>query len=188
MRFTYLLPMLAVCVIGLLLSGACYAGSAKLRATASVKISAPTGRACSRVLTKFDLPSDIEGSEVDYAELRIPVAAQAMGRDIGIRVFRVDRSWSSSNATWLAPWRTPGGDLVRVPGAVTIMRATMSQKGPLEIALDATAIVQYWADHPSENYGVAVTSLDPGAVVNDRDVAPSAEDIVLKIYFTPRSR
>jgi hypothetical protein len=173
----------------LLLASSGYAESVELRAIVSAEISAPTGAACSRIFAKFDLPKTLGDAEVDYAEFRVPAkVTQTAGQNSVVRVLRVNRSWDPNSVTWLTPWQVPGGDLVWVPGAVTVVRAGTAERGPVPLVLDATDLVQYWADHPGENHGIAIASLDPGAAVSAKDGAPSPKSIVLKVYFTPRSR
>jgi len=166
-----------------------YAGSVRLGASQSVAIAPVTGSACPRLLVKFDLPQELYGVEVDYAQVLLPMlVGQMQSRHLGIRAWSLSRDWVPGSTSWVYPWDTAGGDFSGQASPATIMRPGEVRNGAVIVVLDVTDIVQHWTDVPSANHGLAVSSTDPGSVTSTWETDGTNQDIVLKVFFTSRMK
>jgi len=136
-------------------------------------------------LAKFSLPATLESAEIDYAELVLSVEIQ-QGSDApcGIVAMRLARSWNDGAVGWHSPWINPGGDFTGVSSAAEIVNARDANKGVARVAVDVTDIVQHWVLHPGDNYGLGVTSTDPGVRLNAKQDDELTNTMLLRVYFT----
>ena len=117
------------------------------------------------VLMRWDLSQIPEGARVQEATLRMwsgsgPAAMTLHGH-------LVKRAWSEEEATWINardgdPWAVPGAfggaDIDATPVFTESIPA-----GTGYVEIDVKAAVQYWLDHPDENFGVLLAAVEPGA-------------------------
>ena len=117
-------------------------------------------------LIRFDVaaPWVPAGVRVSGATLKLYFSARSPAAPVTLRVYRVLRSWAETEATWsLAgagqPWSRagcaePGSDYSANADDEVICYGDGA--APAELMLDVTDSVQYWLDHPDENYGLVV--------------------------------
>ncbi len=117
------------------------------------------------ILMRWDLSQIPAGSRVRNATLRL---WSGSGRTVmTIRGYLVKRAWTENEATWLEaqrgePWDVPGA----FGGSDIEATAIFTHEVPAGtgyVELDIKEAVQYWLDHPDENYGVLMAGVEPGA-------------------------
>jgi len=117
-------------------------------------------------LIRFDVASPWvpAGVRVSSATLKLYFSTRSPSAPITLRVYRVLRPWVETEATWNlassgAPWgqagcALPGVDYNAAPDDEVICYGDGA--APAELTLDVTDSVQYWLDHPNENFGLVV--------------------------------
>jgi len=112
-------------------------------------------------LLRFDLSTLPSNAVVQQAHLQVYVVERSNANTLTISAYRVLRYWDGLQATWQRAltnqtWSTAGCN-----GAGTDRLADPSRTVTLDavghwVTLDLTDMVQYWAAHPGENYGLAL--------------------------------
>jgi hypothetical protein len=172
----------------LVIAGSCREASAgyfKAHPIECSVIQPASGNDCARILVKFNLPDRATNAEIDYAELVLSAEVQhEPSAPAGIVAARLNRGWSEGTVEWGFPWITPGGDFSGTTSAAEIVNARDADKGAVRIAVDVTDIVQYWALHPGENYGLAATSGDHDVRLSASPADDPCDTMTLRVFFT----
>jgi hypothetical protein len=114
-----------------------------------------------RPMIAFDLQGRLPPeSQITWARLEMKATFfESTSNPITVNAYRVKKYWVENEVTWNAPqlgylWDVPG-----LGGAND--RELTPEGGPVTMSainawysFDVTAAVQYWADHPTENFGV----------------------------------
>jgi hypothetical protein len=110
-----------------------------------------------RLLFKFDLPEQLNGVTIDYAEL-VFIATPDTGRSyICLMVaYPLTKKWESANLSWSDGWTNPGGDFADTIYSTCLIRS--STEHPTR--MDITDIVQMWVDGTLTNHGLIMMPLE----------------------------
>ena len=136
-----------------------------------------------RFLLRFDLPSELEGSTIDYAELRFRAQPDSGSEEpLDIAGYRLTTQWDMGSVNWDYPWANPGGDY----SDSTLTVSTISGEENQRVSLDLTGMLSAWAKG-RPNYGLILKSLiEKGrnlTVVQDPEFPPGVKAEV-KVYYT----
>jgi hypothetical protein len=113
-----------------------------------------------RLLFKFDLPEQLNGVIIDYAEL-IFIATPDTGSSYIclMGAYPLTRNWESANLSWSGGWTTPGGDFTDTIYSSSLIRSSTERL----TRIDITDIMQMWMDGTITNYGLMVIPLEDSA-------------------------
>jgi hypothetical protein len=110
-----------------------------------------------RLLFKFDLPDQLNGSTIDYAELLFTATADTGSSYICLMgAYPLTKNWESANLSWSDGWTTAGGDFADSIYSCCLIRNSTE----LLTQMDITDIVQMWVDGTLTNYGLIVMPLE----------------------------
>jgi len=110
-----------------------------------------------RLLFKFDLPEQLNGAVIDYAELRFTATPDTAGGYICLMgAFPVTKSWDSANLSWSSGWSNSGGDYADTIYSSCVIRTSTDRL----TRADITDIVQMWVDGTLDNHGVILMPLE----------------------------
>ncbi len=110
-----------------------------------------------RLLFKFDLPNELDGAVIDYAELIFTATPDTGTSYICLMgVFPVSTSWESANLSWSSGWTNSGGDYVDSIFSTCLIRRSEDKL----TRADITDVAQLWADGTLPNYGLIVMPLE----------------------------
>jgi len=138
-----------------------------------------------RFLLQFDLPSQLVGSTIDYAELRFSAQPDSgLEQPLDIAGYRLTAGWDMDAVSWTYPWANPGGDY----NDSTLTVSTLSGEENQRVSLDLTGILSAWAKgRPS--YGLILKPLiEKGrnfTVVQDAEFPPGVKAKV-EVYYTAK--
>lgn len=129
-----------------------------------------------KVLLKFDLPSVLEGSRIDYAKLRFKSDFDSTLKYMGIMVHPVTSDWTANS--------------VLTDQDVTYNRAKLSfiavKQEALEAELDITRMVKAWVKGSLPNKGIILRSIDkPNEAFNITPLDPDMKAEVQIFYTGP---
>jgi len=111
-----------------------------------------------RPMLKFDLTEHIpQGSPVVEAKLGLWMYDASTGYFVDTLVYRVNRSWQETTATWEYPWTLAGcegidADREGSPSSFSRLRQT-----GLWVEWDVTALVREWVSGSASNEGMLIT-------------------------------
>jgi hypothetical protein len=120
-----------------------------------------TGQPDMRALLSFDMTQRLPQCAIISSavlELTANYYTSDPTRSMTVSLYQMKRPWVEDEATWHQaaigdPWNIPGvdsgADRETVP-AYSVLVSTTNSKYLFNI----TSLVQYWADHPGENYGM----------------------------------
>lgn len=136
-----------------------------------------------RFLLRFDLPSRLEGSTIDYAQLLFIAQADSGSEEpLDIAGFRVITGWDLGSVIWTYPWSNPGGDYN--DSSLTV--STISGQKSENVSLDITGILSAWVKG-NPNYGLILKSLvEKGrnfTLIQDPEFPPGVK---AKVYYTAK--
>jgi len=136
-----------------------------------------------RFLLQFDLPSGLEGSTIDYAQLLFTAQADSGSEEsLDIAGYRVTTEWDMGLVSWDHPWANPGGDYN--DSSLTV--STISGQESERVNLDITGISSAWVKG-RPNYGLILKALLKKGrnftVVQDPEFPPGVKAEV-KVYYT----
>jgi len=109
-------------------------------------------------LVYFGLDSIPAGATIQGAELQLKIGSRTNSNPLTVDVYQLLQSWDVDDATWLqagigTPWQVAGaagsGDRSAVSSGVLLLDADSGAWASTDIA----TLVQYWVDHPGENFG-----------------------------------
>lgn len=111
-------------------------------------------------LFQFDLGGVPNTATVLSATLRLYIV-QGGAYDLSTGVYRLLRSWTPSEATWQRPnrnetWGQVGARRLGVDYTEDTDASLVLRGQNVWIEVPVTALVQYWVNHPQENFGLAV--------------------------------
>ena len=137
-----------------------------------------------RILVKFDLPEQLNGAFIDYAELSFTATPDTGSSYICLLgAFPVTKSWESGVISWSGGWNNAGGDYTDSMYACTLIRTSPD----LPTTIDISGIVQSWVDGALRNYGLIIMPLeDANRFLKLRSTAGFAPNVKAKvrIFFT----
>ena len=110
-------------------------------------------------LLRYDLKTVPSEAIVTEATLNLWVAYVSNPSTLSLRAFMLRRPWDEDAATWLeaqpgSAWTKPGADDPLEDREANPMGEAEIAGGSKWISLDVTRMVQYWVQHPEENYGL----------------------------------
>jgi hypothetical protein len=110
-----------------------------------------------RLLFKFDLPEQLNGVTIDYAEL-VFIATPDTGRSYICLMVAcpLTNNWASANLSWSDGWTTPGGDFTDTIYSTCLIRTSQDRL----TRMDITDIVQMWVDGTLTNHGLIMMPLE----------------------------
>lgn len=137
-----------------------------------------------RLLFKFDLPEQLNGVTIDYAELIFSATPDTGNSYICLMgAYPLTKSWESANLSWSFGWTTPGGDF-----ADTIYSSCLIGSSTERLSrLDITDIVQMWVDGSLTNYGLLIMPLEDSdrfLKLHTNPQLPPGTKVKVKIFFT----
>lgn len=155
-------------------------------------------------LLRFDVSTIASTNIVYRATLHMFVTTywSVGGHTAYLRAYRVLRPWNEAEATWLQAtnttfWAVPGAE-----GVGTDHESAYTGDLPISpsvqgtwVVLDVTPIINYWVQHPTENYGLLLRLVHP----QDKSVAltfisgdyvprPMLHPWLEVIYYPPSTR
>ena len=119
-----------------------------------------------RPLIKFDLTPYIPpGSIVVDAKLYLWMYQRTTSIPMAANVYRVNRHWDDTTATWKYPWLLPGGDAVPGDREGAIAATTTLRFNELWYEWNLKDVVQQWVSDQAPNEGVVIL----GSAENPRE-------------------
>jgi len=136
-----------------------------------------------RFLLQFDMPSGLEGSTIDYAQLLFKAQPDSGSEEpLDIAGYRVTTHWEMGSVSWDYPWINPGGDY----NDSSLTLSTISGPESESVSLDITGILSAWVNG-KPGYGLIIKPLiEEGrdfTVVQDPEFPPGVKTEV-KVYYT----
>ncbi len=122
-------------------------------------------------LLRFDLTNLPAYSEVHQALLQLYVQGRSNANPLDVGVYRVTRPWTPTDASWeratvLVRWAAMGcnaaSDRLLTPAA----NLALTDAGQW-VSVDITSLVDYWTQHPDENYGLILKTAGGAPVTYD---------------------
>jgi len=108
-----------------------------------------------RPLIKFDVSEYIPyGSTIVEAQLHLWLDSKPAGIIIDADLYRVNRHWEESTATWRSPWHLPGCDGVPTDREGTLFATQRIRYEKQWITWDVTDLLRHWVSAPGNNEGV----------------------------------
>jgi hypothetical protein len=139
-----------------------------------------------RLLFKFDLPEQVNGAFIDYAELRFTATPDTGSSYICLMgVFPVATSWESANLSWSSGWSNPGGDYIDTIYSSCVIRTSTDRL----TRADITEIVQMWVDSTLTNNGVILMPLEDGSrfmKLHDTNGFPQGVKAKVRVFYSER--
>lgn len=137
-----------------------------------------------RLLFKFDLPKELNGAFIDYAEVifkaePIPVSS----RRAVIGGFPLSNDWNESSVSWNYPWSSDGGDYVD-----TIMASCLVSDSEQRLtSLDVTEILRLWVEKKISNFGLILMDLDRAdgkLKLQETTMLPQGAKAQVRVFYT----
>lgn len=122
-------------------------------------------------LLRFDLANLPNYSQVHQATLQLYVLGSSNANPLDVGVYRVVRPWTTTDASWeratvLVRWAAMGcnasSDRLLTPAASLPLTGAGQW-----VSVDITSLVDYWTQHPAENYGLVLKSAGGAPVSYD---------------------
>lgn len=137
-----------------------------------------------RLLFKFDMPDQLKGVIIDYAELRFTATPDTGKSYICLMgAFPVTKSWVSANLSWSDSWTNSGGDYADSIYTSCLIRTSTDKL----TRIDITDIVQMWVDGTIANYGLILMPLEDSnrflKLHNSLNLPPNVKAKV-RIFYT----
>jgi len=132
----------------------------------------PSSNKRRHTLIKFNLnlPSNIE---IVSAELHVYRYHHNIpsGQKVKVGVYRITKNWKYNEATWKKRtssnyWSSPGGDYTHL--YTTYIVTHTSPKTHWMVFRYLKDLVQYWVDHPSDNYGLIIVYISGSGLISVR--------------------
>jgi hypothetical protein len=141
-----------------------------------------------RLLFKFDLPDQLNGVTIDYAEL-VFIATPDTGRSYIclMGAYPLTKNWESANLSWSDGWTTPGGDFTDTIYSTCLIRSSQDRV----TRMDITDIVQMWVDSTLTNHGLIMMPLEDSnrfLKLHTDPQWPPDEKAKVRIFFTTPAR
>lgn len=153
MKKMIFLSFLVLLVFSVTARSAYWEGTVTQVATISPNESSSFGR----LLFKFDLPDQLNGFFIDYAELIFTATPDTGSSYICLMgAHPLTTNWQSGNLSWSDSWTTPGGDFVDTIYSCCLIRTSTERL----TRMDVTDIVHMWLDGTLTNYGLIVMPME----------------------------
>ena len=183
-RKSVFLTILIVLAFSLAANSAYWESPVKQVASISPKLSSQFGR----LLFKFDLPQQLDGVIIDYAELVFTATPDTGSGYICLMgAYPVTKDWKSDNLSWSEAWTNTGGDYADSIYSTGVIRTSTDRP----TRMDITDIVQMWADGDLANYGLILMPLeDLGRFLKLHTTPglPEGAKAKVRVYFTPEGK
>lgn len=154
-----------------------------IEVTKTATIDSTNSSAYGRLLFKFELPSHLEKSSIDYAELIFKAEPNISNtRLVVLSAYPLTRDWEENNVSWNSPWTDEGGDYIDTLGLSGLLLKSKDYK----IALDITEILRLWVDNSLSNYGLILIPLEPEyslKLLHHPDLSDDV-DAKVRIFYT----
>jgi hypothetical protein len=107
----------------------------------------------SRVLLRFDLPSELDDKRIDYAEVVFKAEVDTLSRhSVTFAGYPVTRDWIGAGLSWSSPWTNEGGDYNDSLYETGLIKA----RGDGTVRFDITRLVTAWQQRSLTNYGLII--------------------------------
>lgn len=150
----------------------------------SPKLSSQFGR----LLFKFDLPQQLDGVTIDYAELVFTATPDTGNGYICLMgAYPVTRGWTSDNISWSGTWSNSGGDYADSIYSTCVIRTSADRP----TRMDITDIVQMWAGGDLANHGLILMPLENSGrflKLHNTPGLPEGAKAKVRVYFTPEPK
>ena len=136
-----------------------------------------------RLLRYFELPENVNGKHIDYAEISASGDFPSYGRLnlITMEFYPVTTEWGN-DPNWRYPWAENGGDFDEDERNFYTVHAGTSRK----VMFDITPVVNAWNNGNSDNHGVIVVprKMNRLAYKSFQHNSPILSRIKLKIHYS----
>ncbi|MFQ6002927.1 MAG: DNRLRE domain-containing protein [Candidatus Zixiibacteriota bacterium] len=141
-----------------------------------------------RLLFRFDLPDQLNGVTIDYAELVFTATADTGESYICLMgAYPLTKSWEPANISWSEGWTTAGGDFTD-----TIYTSCLIGSSTERLTrIDITDIVQMWVQGTISNYGLIVMPLEDSGrflKLHTNPKFPPNVKAKVRIFYTTSAR
>jgi len=107
-----------------------------------------------RIALHFNLPEEVYGSEIIYAELimslNFPQADDNSDSVLEIQAYSITTDWSEENADWDGPWTEPGGDI----DSLSFYTYTLTMGAGANVFMDVSQFVRSVVEEEVDNFGL----------------------------------
>jgi hypothetical protein len=174
----------------LLLSAFCSSASAALWETPVAQVATISPNEASsfgRLLFRFDLPDQLAGATVDYAELIFTATPDTGNSYICFMgAYPLTKNWEAEDISWSEAWTNAGGDFADSIFSSGLIGVTTNRL----TRLDITDMVQMWVVGTSANYGLIVMPLEDSdrflKLHSNAQLPPNVMAKVRIFYTAPR--
>jgi hypothetical protein len=137
-----------------------------------------------RLIFKFDLPEQLNGVIIDYAELIFAAAPDTGSGFVCLMgAFPVTRSWEAAGLSWSGSWTNSGGDYTDSIYSTCLIRNSRDRL----TRMDITDIVQMWVDITSTNHGLIVMPLESSnrfLKLHDSNKLPPGVKAKVRVFYS----
>jgi hypothetical protein len=117
----------------------------------------PNDSLSSRLLFKFELPSQLDDKRIDFAEIVFYAKIDTLSKHSGLfGEYPVTTDWNKAGVSWSNPWTTAGGDYNDSLCEIGLVKA----KGDGRIRFNITHLVEKWVHESVPNYGIIIIPLE----------------------------
>jgi hypothetical protein len=111
----------------------------------------------SRVLLRFDLPSELDDKRIDYAEVVFKAEVDTLSRySVTFAGYPVTRGWIGAGLSWSSPWTNEGGDY----NDSLYETGLVKTRGDGTVRFDITRLVTAWQQGSLANYGLIIIPVE----------------------------
>jgi len=119
----------------------------------------------SRIAIHFTLPDEVEGSDIIYAELHVPLDFSGFEIEgnliLEFQAHNITTDWTEENADSDGHWSEPGGDI----DTLTFYTYTITIDGEADVFMDVTKFVRPIVESGSDNFGMMLIPIKHGRLV-----------------------
>lgn len=163
------------------------AGELTIKVTKKATIDSTNSSDYGRLLFKFDLPSQLKKSFIDYAEIVLKTEPDiSNARLVALFAYPLTKNWEENNVSWNSPWTSEGGDYIDSLGFSGLLLKSKDYR----IALDITEIVRLWVNKSLSNYGLILFPLEPEyslKLLHHPDLSENV-DAEVRIFYTGKDK
>ena len=121
-------------------------------------------------LIRFDLFPIPAGALIQSADLELMISSRNNSNSLLADVYRLTRSWDVDDATWLhadigTPWEVAGAAGSSDRTFISAGSFLFDAGNFTRVSTGITSLVQYWVDHPEENFGCLLLGRTEGGGV-----------------------
>ncbi len=105
-----------------------------------------------RLLAKFELPQQFEGSLIRLATIQFEAPFPVVNNDstLIVKIYPVSTAWSQNGTNWDMPWANPGGDYIDTLEHTYFLKAGVTELNKI----DLTKFFRLYSNETIDNYGL----------------------------------